>query len=215
MILRPYQYLTAQLRGAVFDASGMYIDMSTSSDRPLLEVADRAELRSWLGSNHAASDGVRLAIGKKGGTTTRLTYDEAVEEALCVGWIDGTARKLDDHRYTVLLTPRRPGGTWARSNKERVARLSKAGLMRPAGLAVVEAAKADGSWDLLTDVEALKMPADLESALARDPAAASGWEHLAVSRKQIALYAIATAKRPETRAKRVAAALDEAAGRSG
>lgn len=190
----------------------MYTHMVAPSDRPLLELADKAELRTWLKKNHSTSDGVRLAIGKKGGTTTRLTYEQAVEEALCVGWIDGMARKLDDHRYTVLLTPRRPGSTWARSNKERVARLSEAGLMRPGGLAVVEAAKADGSWDLLTDVEALKMPQDLLAALAENPAAARGWERMATSRKQMVLYAIATAKRPETRAKRVAAAVDEAAG---
>lgn len=185
--------------------------MVAPSERPLLEVANRAELRAWLEVNHADSGGVRLAIGKKGGTVTQLTYDDAVEEALCFGWIDGMARKLDAHRYTVLLTPRRPGGNWARSNKERVARLAEAGLMRPAGLAVVEAAKADGSWDLLTDVEALKIPDDLATALGNDPAAASGWERMPASRKQLALYALATAKRPETRARRLSAAVEEAA----
>ena len=185
--------------------------MVAPADRPLLEIANRAELRAWLERNHSSSHGVQLAVGKKGGHATELTYDDAVDEALCFGWIDGTARKLDAERYTVALTPRRPGGTWARSNKERVARLTQAGLMRPAGLAAVEAAHADGSWDLLTNVEALKMPDDLVAALAKDPAAKSGWERLSTSRKQLALYAIATAKQPQTRARRLMAAVEEAA----
>ncbi len=113
---------------------------------PLLAVADRAELRAWLEHNHASSPGVNLAIGKKGGRATALTYDDAVEEALCFGWIDSTARRLDDDRYTVLFTPRKRGGTWARTNKVRVERLIAEGRMTPAGISVIEAAKADGSW---------------------------------------------------------------------
>jgi uncharacterized protein YdeI (YjbR/CyaY-like superfamily) len=92
---------------------------------------------------------VRLAIGKKGNAVTQLTYEDAVEEGLCFGWIDSTTHRLDADRYSVRFTPRRPGGTWAPSNKERVARLIAEGLMRPAGLAAVELAKANGSWDSL------------------------------------------------------------------
>lgn len=132
---------------------------------PLLAVADRAELRAWLESNHGSSPGVNLAIGKKGGRATALTYDDAIEEALCFGWIDSTARRLDDDRYTVLFTPRKRGGTWARTNKARVERLIAEGRMTPAGIAVIEAAKTDGSWTVLEDAENLVVPDDLAAAL--------------------------------------------------
>lgn len=178
---------------------------------PLLEVASRAELRAWLAENHASSAGVLLAIGKKGGTATTLTYDDAVEEGLCFGWIDSTARKLDEHRYSVLYTPRRPGGTWAKTNKARVERLAAQELMTPAGLAVIEAAKADGSWDWLTDAEDLKIPDDLASALAAADAAGR-FEALPVPQRQMALFGISSAKRPQTRAQRIAAAVDDAVG---
>jgi uncharacterized protein YdeI (YjbR/CyaY-like superfamily) len=171
--------------------------------RPLLEIADRAELRAWLEANHATSTGVRIAITKKGGTVTALTYDDAVEEALSFGWIDGTAGTLDEERYTVGLTPRKPRSNWARSNKTRVEKLIAAGLMTPAGMAAIERAKADGSWGTLNDVEALVMPDDLAEALAADPAAQAFWDTLPASARKMAFYHIGDAKRPETRAKRI------------
>jgi uncharacterized protein YdeI (YjbR/CyaY-like superfamily) len=176
---------------------------------PLLAVADRAELRAWLESNHASSPGVNLAIGKKGGHTTALTYDDAVEEALCFGWIDSTARRLDDDRFTVLFTPRKPGGTWARTNKARVERLIAEGQMTPAGIAVIEAAKADGSWMALEDAENLVMPDDLAIALER-AGVRKRFDALAVSARQMALYWISTAKRDATRAERVSATVSAA-----
>jgi uncharacterized protein YdeI (YjbR/CyaY-like superfamily) len=186
---------------------------SATPDASLLEPQDRAELRAWLEANHATSSGVRLAIGKKGNTVTALTYDEAVEEGLCFGWIDSTARRLDADRYTVLFTPRRRGSVWARSNKERVERLTAAGLMTPAGVAAVESAKADGSWDLLTDVDDLVVPPELAAALVSEGASAR-FDALPVSAKRIALYWIASAKRQETRARRIAeTAAAAAAGR--
>jgi uncharacterized protein YdeI (YjbR/CyaY-like superfamily) len=171
---------------------------------PLLEVADRAELRAWLETNHATSIGVRLAIGKKGGTVTALTYDEAVEEALCFGWIDSTAGRLDADRYSLLYVPRKRGGTWARTNKARVERLIAEGLMRPAGLAVIEAAKADGSWNVIDDVEDMVMPDDLAAALAADPEAQAYWDALPPGQRKLTFQWIGSAKRAETRAKRVA-----------
>lgn len=114
---------------------------------PLLEVADRTELRAWLEANYATSPGVRLAVGKKGGRVTKLTYDEAVEEALSFGWIDSTASRIDEDRYALLYTPRRRHSSWAPSNKARVKRLIAEGRMTPAGLAAIEVAKTDGSWD--------------------------------------------------------------------
>jgi uncharacterized protein YdeI (YjbR/CyaY-like superfamily) len=169
---------------------------------PILAVADRPELRAWLELNHGSSPGVNLAIGKKGGHATALTYDDAVEEALCFGWIDSTARRLDDDRYTVLFTPRKRGGTWARTNKVRVERLIAEGRMTPAGIAVIEAAKADGSWTVLEDAEDLVVPEDLADALER-AGARERFDALTVSARQMTLYWISTAKRDSTRAKRV------------
>ncbi|HEX9092388.1 MAG TPA: YdeI/OmpD-associated family protein [Coriobacteriia bacterium] len=184
--------------------------MPAGTDLPLLEVADRAELRAWLESDHATSRGVRLVIGKKGNAVTALTYDDAVEEGLCFGWIDSTARRLDADRYTVQFTPRKPGSVWARTNKARVERLATAGLMTPAGLAVVEAARAGGSWDLLDHVDDLTVPGDLADALAACPGAADAFGRLSASARRMALYWIASAKRPGTRARRVSATVDAA-----
>ena len=171
---------------------------------PMLEVADRAELRAWLEENHTSSPGVRLAIGKKGGSATRLMYEDAVEEAVAVGWIDSTSGTLDADRYVVMFVPRRRGSNWSRSNKERVERLTAAGLMRPAGLAAIEAAKADGSWCSIDHVEDMVMPDDLASALAADPEAQAFWDALPPGQRKLAFYWIGSAKRAETRDKRVA-----------
>ncbi len=128
------------------------------AERPLLEVADRAELRAWLSENHSTSTGVRAAVSKKGGTKTTLTYDDAVEEALSFGWIDSTAMKLDDERYIISLTPRRPRSGWARSNRQRVERLIAEGRMTPAGFEAIERAKANGSWEALDADDTPTMP---------------------------------------------------------
>ncbi len=180
-------------------------------DLPRVEPAGRAEFRAWLAANHDSSAGIWLAVGKKGNKVTTLYYDDAVEEALCFGWIDSTVRRGDADRFWQLFTPRRPGGNWAASNKARVERLEAAGLMTPAGRAVIEAAKADGSWTLLDEVEALVMPADLAEALAAVPGAAAGFETLAPSMRKQLLYWVRTAKRPETRARRVAQTAEAAA----
>lgn len=170
---------------------------------PFLAPASRAELRAWLAENHATSSGVSLAIGKKGTSATKLTYDDAVEEGLAFGWIDSTTRRLDDDRYTVQFTPRKRGSVWAQSNKDRVARLTAEGLMEPAGMAVVKAAQADGSWDRLSDVENRVIPDDLAEAFAATPGTAEKFAELSVSMQRQALYWLALAKRPETRAKRI------------
>lgn len=185
--------------------------MTASDALPLLELGSRAEWRAWLAEHHATSPGVRLAIGKKGNRVTTLSYVDAVEEALCFGWIDSTARRLDADRYTGVMSPRRTGSVWARSNKERVARLTEAGLMEPAGLATVERAKADGSWDLLTNAEDLVIPPDLRDALAARPGAPEGFDSLPRSAQSTALYWITSAKRSETRARRIAETVAAAA----
>jgi uncharacterized protein YdeI (YjbR/CyaY-like superfamily) len=180
---------------------------------PLLAVADRAGLRSWLAANAATSPGVRLAIGKKGRSATKLTYDEAIEEALAFGWIDSTAGKLDDDRYTVMFVPRKSTSTWARSNKARVARLIAEGRMTPAGLAVIEVAKANGSWSSIDRVEDMTMPDDLAEALAADPQAQAFWDALPPGQRKLALRWIGSAKRSDTRARRVAETVRAAAER--
>lgn len=179
--------------------------MVTSTREPqLLELPDRRALREWLEANHETSPGVRLAISRKGGRATSLTYEDAVREGLAFGWIDSTAHTLDDDRMTVLFTRRRRGSTWSRSNKERVSELTRLGLMTPAGTQAVEAAKRDGSWSALDEVDAMVVPPDLGHAL--DVAGSTeGWESASATEKRMALYWIASAKRPETRARRVAA----------
>jgi uncharacterized protein YdeI (YjbR/CyaY-like superfamily) len=115
-----------------------------------LLVADRAAWRAWLLEHHATSTGVRLVLTKKGGTVTELALDDAVEEALCFGWIDGRAKRRDEGSWTVRFTPRRPRSNWSARNVGRVTRLEAEGRMHPAGQAAVDAARADGRWDAAT-----------------------------------------------------------------
>jgi len=173
----------------------------------------RAEWRAWLAANHASSRGVWLVQWRTPTGRRRFEYDEAVEEALCFGWIDSLAKGIDDERSMITMTPRKPTSGWSRSNKERLVRLTAAGLMAPAGLRAVEVAKANGAWGLLDDVEALVVPPDLAAALARDGAATAGFAAMSPSARKAVLLGLATARRPETRARRIAAAVAEAADR--
>jgi uncharacterized protein YdeI (YjbR/CyaY-like superfamily) len=140
---------------------------------------------------------------RKGSGRTGLTYDEAVEEALCFGWIDGRAGKLDDRRTMIWFSPRKRGSGWARTNKVRVERLLAEGLMAAPGLALIEEAKRDGSWTRLDAVEDLTVPDDLAAAFAGQPGARERWDGLPRSVRRAALEWIVQAKRPETRARRV------------
>jgi uncharacterized protein YdeI (YjbR/CyaY-like superfamily) len=163
----------------------------------------RAEWRAWLEQNHAQSAGVWLISYKKATGKPRFEYAEGVEEALCFGWIDGKANKLDDERSMQYYAPRKTGSGWSKSNKERVERLTEAGLMAPAGLAKVEAAKADGSWNALDAVDALEIPPDLQEALGENAAANGYFAAFPKSVKRAILEWIASAKKPETRSKRI------------
>ena len=182
-----------------------------ASERPLIAPHDRAQWREWLDSNHATSGGIWLAVGKKGNPVTELDYEGAVLESLCFGWIDSTAKSLDEDRFMELFGPRKRGSVWSRSNKQRVERLVAEGLMTPAGLAVIAAAKADGSWTILDEVEDLVVPDDLAAALEAEAGAADGFAALSDGRRKLALYWIASAKRPQTRERRVAATVAAAA----
>lgn len=177
--------------------------MSPRAELETVAPKDRAQWRVWLEEHHAGSPGVWLTVRKKGSDLPGVGYEEAVEEALCFGRIDSTVNRLDDHRFKQLMTPRKPASTWSKSNKARVARLAADGLMTPAGLAVIEAAKADGSWTILDDVDALVVPEDLSVALAADPEAARNFDAFPDSVKKQLLYWIAGAKRPGTRAQRI------------
>lgn len=179
----------------------------------MIELPDRASWRTWLKANHNTSQGVWLAVGKKGNPVTALSYNDAVEEAVCFGWIDSTVNRLDENRFKQRFSPRRSDSGWAPSNKKRVERLMRAGLMTPAGLATIEAAKANGSWMLLDDVENLVIPDDLAAALKKN-AAKAAFDALESSRQKQLLYWIATGKRAETRERRIAAAVAEALGTS-
>jgi uncharacterized protein YdeI (YjbR/CyaY-like superfamily) len=167
-------------------------------------AADRAAWRQWLATNHATSPGVWLVFDKKSSNADRLAYVHAVEEALCYGWIDSTVRTLDETHYVQLMAPRKPKSTWARTNKARVERLIAQGLMAEAGLASIERAKANGSWESLDAVEALVVPADLTKALRALPGAAKNFAAFSPSARKGYLHWISQAKRAETRAHRVA-----------
>jgi uncharacterized protein YdeI (YjbR/CyaY-like superfamily) len=161
------------------------------------------EWRSWLERNHERTDGVWLITHTRASGRSRLEYEGTVEVALAYGWIDGKAAKLDSERSMLWFSPRRKGSGWSRSNKLRVERLLSEGRMQPAGLARVEAAKADGSWSFLDSSEALEVPDDLAAALGEYPRAAENFKAFPPSARKAILAWIETAKRAETRARRV------------
>jgi uncharacterized protein YdeI (YjbR/CyaY-like superfamily) len=165
-----------------------------------------AEWREWLSHNQGRGQGVWLVTWRAGSGGPRITYEESVEQALCFGWVDSKGRSLDAERTMLWFAPRKRGSGWARTNKARIERLAAAGLMAPAGLAVIEAAKADGSWTLLDDVENLVVPDDLAAAFAAHPPAREHWDAFPRSARRAILEWIVQAKRAETRAKRVAEA---------
>jgi len=170
-----------------------------------LLLPDAAAWRAWLEEHHGSSDGVWLVIGKKGGTTTALTYEEAVLEALCFGWIDGQTRRRDEATFAQRLTPRRPRSPWSASNVRRVAQLEAEGRMTEAGRAAVRAAQADGRWERAYVGQAdAEPPPDLLAALDAEPRARAMFDLLTRSNRFAVIYRVAEAKRPETRARRIA-----------
>ena len=179
--------------------------------RPLIHPESIAEWRQWLTEHHADTDGVWLAGWKRASGKTPLDYSQIVEEALCFGWIDAVVNTLDDGRQAQLLTPRRRGSAWSRSNKERVERLVADGRMTGAGMRVIEAAKADGSWSMQDAAEALIEPAELATALDANREARRQWDAFPKSPRRALIWWVMSAKRPETRDRRVKAIVDEAA----
>lgn len=172
--------------------------------RRRIQPKTRTEWRRWLTSNHDTCDGVELVQWRTSTGRPRLSYEDIVEEALCFGWIDSRYQRIDDQRSSIIMTPRREKSIWAKSNKERVARLIEQGQMTDAGLRAIEVAKRNGAWTMLDDVEALVVPDDLASALAADRRAEQHFKNFPPSAKKQILYWIKSARRRDTRERRIA-----------
>ncbi|MGD0809022.1 MAG: YdeI/OmpD-associated family protein [Acidimicrobiales bacterium] len=176
-----------------------------ASDSPVLSVPDARAWHSWLTEHHGDAGGVWLVLARKGTTEpTSLTYDQALEEALCFGWVDGQLGPGDEATFRRRFTPRRPGGSWSKRNVALVELLARQERMRPSGLAAVERAKADGSWgSAYSGQAAIEVPSDLAAALAAKPAAQETFDNLTRANRYSVLYRIETAKRSETRKQRI------------
>jgi uncharacterized protein YdeI (YjbR/CyaY-like superfamily) len=172
---------------------------------PVLGPGSAAEWDAWLSEHHADSAGLWLKIPKKGSDVPGVSYPDALGVALCHGWIDGQKGRLDDDFWLQRFTPRRAGSKWSRINRDRAAALIEAGQMRPAGLREVELARADGRWAAAYESQSTAaVPEDLARALAGNDAAAAFFERLDRANRYAILYRLADAKRPETRARRLA-----------
>ena len=169
-----------------------------------LVVDDEISLRQWLVENHESSPGVWLALTRKGGTVTRLTWQQAVDQGLCFGWIDGQGAKRDDETSSIRYTPRGRKSMWSQRNVANVERLEAAGLMQPAGRAAVDAAKADGRWDAAyAPVSEAEVPDDLAAAIAADPAAQAMLDVLTKTNRFSIIYRVESVKRAETRERKI------------
>lgn len=173
-----------------------------AADKPILSFAEAIEFRAWLGEHHADHGGIWLRYFKKASGQPTILHAEAVDEALCWGWIDGQARPHDEVSWLVKFTPRGPRSIWSQVNVARVERLQAEGRLQPAGLAVVEAARADGRWQqAYASSSSFEMPEDFLAALAKRPKARAFFESLNKANRYAIYHRLHTAKRPETRAK--------------
>jgi uncharacterized protein YdeI (YjbR/CyaY-like superfamily) len=181
--------------------------MMSAPDYKTTHPKTRKAWRQWLLKNHAATPGIWLIYYKKESGKTRVRYDEAVEEALCFGWIDSLPRKLDKERTMLKFTPRKPKSVWSRLNKTRIEKLTKEGLMTEAGMVKIEQAKKNGSWDILTEsdnaAENNQLPEELEKALVKNKKALENFLKFSKSIRRQFLYWIDSAKRPETKDARI------------
>jgi uncharacterized protein YdeI (YjbR/CyaY-like superfamily) len=173
-------------------------------DLPVLPFPSQAEWESWLEENHADAAGLWLKIAKKASGIETVTHAEALDAALCFGWIDGQRGRLDDEWFLQRFTPRRARSRWSQINREKVERLIADGRMRPAGLREIERAKADGRWDAAyASQSTIEVPDDLQQALDANPAAKEFFATLSGSNRYAVLYRIHDAKRAETRTRRI------------
>jgi uncharacterized protein YdeI (YjbR/CyaY-like superfamily) len=180
-----------------------------ATEQPVMEFASEAAFAAWLEDNHAASDGIWLKYAKKGTGVPTIVYAEALEVALCFGWIDGQVKKVDDVYYMQRWTPRRARSKWSKRNCGKAEELIASGAMRPAGLAEVERAKRDGRWEAAYDAPSTaSVPDDLQAELDKDPKAAESFATLSSQNRYAILYRLQDAKKPETRARRLAQFMD-------
>lgn len=184
--------------------------MGALDDGERIRAADAAAWRAWLDEHHTRPNGVWL-LSVRGNATAGVGYEDAVQQALCFGWIDGPVRTFDDETVGQWFSPRRPGSGWAATNKARLVLLEEQGLLAPAGIRAVEVAKANGSWTMLDGPEAGIEPDELTAALDANPAARAAWDAFPPSARKLGLTHIATAKRPETRAARIVKIVADAA----
>jgi len=176
-----------------------------ADEREELFVLDAEALRTWLLDNHETSPGVWLALTRKGGTVTSLTWQQAVDEALCVGWIDGQGRARDSETSLIRFTPRRPRSPWSQRNVANITRLEAEGRMLPAGWRAVEAAKANGRWEAAYAAQSeAEVPADLAAAVAADPTAQAMFDVLTKTNRFALIYRLGAVKRPATRERKIA-----------
>ena len=175
----------------------------------LLRFATQADFEAWLADNHARSAGVWLEIAKKNSPDPTVTYAEAIESALCFGWIDGQKRGGDDEHWLQRFTPRSSRSRWSRINRDKAAELIASGRMRPPGLTEVERARADGRWEAAYEGQrTASVPDDLQRELDADPAAAAAFADLDSRNRYAIIWRLNDAKRPETRARRLTKYLD-------
>ncbi|NVK27958.1 MAG: YdeI/OmpD-associated family protein [Flavobacteriia bacterium] len=174
-----------------------------------IHPVNREAWRNWLEENHKSEDSIWLVYTKKHSASFNLTWEDAVEEALCFGWIDSIRRTLNNDQFVQYFSQRRAGSTWSAINKKKVIELEKKKLMHASGKASIKMAKEDGSWTYLDDVEALILPDDLKIVLHSDSALKKAYEQLAPSKKKFMLYSLKSAVRPETRAKRLDGIIEE------
>ena len=179
-------------------------------DLEQVQIESAAELRAWLERHHDRDHGSWLVRFKKG-RGPYVPWSDVVDQLLCFGWIDGLERKLDDDRAMLLITPRRRGSLWSQINRTKLPRLFDEGLMHPAGIAAVERAKGDGSYHVLAEVDDLRVPDDLAAAFDARPDAFAFWSRFPASSQRAIMEWVVTAKRAETRAKRVATVIERAA----
>ena len=179
--------------------------MEEKQGLPILPFASPAAWEAWLAEHHKVSKGLWLKLAKKESGVETVTYREALDVALCYGWIDGQKGSLDETFWLQKFTPRGPKSKWSKVNRGHVERLAAAGRMQPAGLAAVDAAKADGRWEAAYDSpKNVTVPDDLRAALDKNPTAAAFFAALNGANRYAILYRVHDAKRPETRAKRIA-----------
>lgn len=179
--------------------------MADKAELPILQFDRLVDWAAWLRRHHESSQGAWLKFAKKASGIATVTHAQALEEALCYGWIDGQAAQFDERFYLIRFTPRRPRSKWSQLNRDKVERLTNEGRMQPAGLAQVEAAKEDGRWDAAyPPASAAPVPEDLQHALDENPDAKAFFETLKGASRYAIIYRVHDAKRPETRARRIA-----------